>query len=1282
MRRLRPKGAKESSHSEITHGVGSANASTKELQSRPLPPIPDRMARLPPVPGNAYSGDDDRGDCDDPGGHQENPRTTSALHEAAVKGQTQTLLRLLNAGAAINGRDASGAMALHLAIREANVEAASLLLARGADVEAPLTHSSVRPIHLSALSLSPTMMSTVLRYHPDPETRASGVTALYYAISTGSEAVVRLLLEAGADATARTLCVPGTGESVLHMAVGWFKNALLPLLIAYGADVNATGTNPEGEAALHVAAKHGNAEAIAMLIDAGADISARSVDGWTPLGVAAAAGHVGSATVLVDRGGMDMMTANTEPGSGRGRSPLFLAALNGKENFLSAFLCGGKLDVGRIPERLKTDVAVAAAGGGHLRVLQLLHDEGFPILGRNFDGESALEVAASFGHKDVVVYLLRQGADPRQQRGPHALSSFDEAILQGHFTIVELLQEAERQRSVDPGAELFPGWRWYSAANDEADDPVLQAEFMADIMSLRSTRRIRANQDPGGAFNCDKCKDLDFRRGMHEDAEVVFFVGSIASINSSAFSDGCRGCRFLVDCLKKAMDLWGQDMWASGSGSGSGTDSLPLTHLVLHSMSSRAPLLLHLHGSIPHVFPSRRLEIYVDDGDTSGATWPTVGTGRDVSSSPYWSPKHAELARSWVRECITTHNQCRHRKRRKGPLPTRVIRVGSTSTNEQPRLYLSSGEEHEEYVALSHCWGGVSPIDTRTETLAQRTRAIGIAEMPKTFRDAVTITRSLGIQYLWIDSLCILQDSDEDWRREAARMKDVYANCYAMIAADDSPNPHGGCFPPTADNIDAGTGRNNNSSWEGSYAVVDSLGPWFSKVRVRVRLTHVRDPFHMEICHRIGVHGLERGENNSAAESLTLTPRSVLNQRGWCLQERVLAPRVLHFGRSEVAWECPETIACECQGTAITGLDRESRFKALLADHVLRQGESQGQVDILLWTRFVEEFTRRQLTKTTDILHALSGLASHMAAVARAEYVCGIWKTQIAEFLLWRVDYGLNSIMADLVLAEEPFRPGPSSRFMSADSPVIPKRHESYYAPSWSWASVIAPVTFLVGRLDTSDEDQVSHVPKDGTLPMSRWRRHRISLLDAVHFDYTPDPLHPFGPPIGRPAMTISGQVVPVTWLHKGKNLTTSRLRRSRNGGTLVYTPPTASTSTSRSASFSSAADIDDTQRIAADFEPDLRDEDLDVSVGDSLLILYVIADQGPRMKKGAATIEGIVLAPSAFAVDSAAAGGRGDTAATTIARDITYRRVGTFELQTPGQEWLDVASAEIITIV
>ncbi|KAF1968011.1 ankyrin, partial [Bimuria novae-zelandiae CBS 107.79] len=146
--------------------------------------------------------------------------------------------KLLADGAPVDRLDGQGRPALHLAIMESHVDMAELFLNFGANIETSSGPMSIRAIHLASMTLNPSMMRTLLRYHPNLESTCNGLTALFYAVSSGNYEVVELLLEAGANAKAKTLCSPGKGESVLHMAVSSFMNSMLPLLIRYGADVN------------------------------------------------------------------------------------------------------------------------------------------------------------------------------------------------------------------------------------------------------------------------------------------------------------------------------------------------------------------------------------------------------------------------------------------------------------------------------------------------------------------------------------------------------------------------------------------------------------------------------------------------------------------------------------------------------------------------------------------------------------------------------------------------------------------------------------------------------------------------------------------------------------------------------------------------------------------------------------------------------------------------------------------------------------------------------------
>src|SRR5437762_6223654 len=138
-----------------------------------------------------------------------------------------------------------------------------------------------------------------------------------------------------------------------------------------------------------------------------------------------------------------------------------------------------------------------------------------------------------------------------------------------------------------------------------------------------------------------------------------------------------------------------------------------------------------------------------------------VGIGRPVSRE-LSDDDCVELARRWITECQESHPRCR--QSRSNPLPTRVIDV--RSEGKDPRLVETLGGAGQ-YATLSHCWGKVPLLTTTLATLDDRLRDIPLNLLPQTFRDAVLLTRKFKLQYLWIDSLCIIQDSRSDWEIES-----------------------------------------------------------------------------------------------------------------------------------------------------------------------------------------------------------------------------------------------------------------------------------------------------------------------------------------------------------------------------------------------------------------------------------------------------------------------------------------------------------------------------------
>ena len=128
------------------------------------------------------------------------------------------------------------------------------------------------------------------------------------------------------------------------------------------------------------------------------------------------------------------------------------------------------------------------------------------------------------------------------------------------------------------------------------------------------------------------------------------------------------------------------------------------------------------------------------------------------------------------------------------PLPTRVLDLGSGGTNEDPALVETSGLT-ARYVCLSHCWGRSQCIKTTRSTYDKWKSGVPWSMLPRTYQDAIVITRRLGIHYIWIDSLCIIQDDSADWERESSQMASIYGNSFLTIAATFAADGNGGCFP-------------------------------------------------------------------------------------------------------------------------------------------------------------------------------------------------------------------------------------------------------------------------------------------------------------------------------------------------------------------------------------------------------------------------------------------------------------------------------------------------------
>lgn len=239
-------------------------------------------------------------------------------------------------------------------------------------------------------------------------------------------------------------------------------------------------------------------------------------------------------------------------------------------------------------------------------------------------------------------------------------------------------------------------------------------------------------------------------------------------------------------------------------------------------------------------------------------------------------------------------------------------------------------------------------------------RMLGIPwdELTQTFQDAITVTRNIGIQYVWIDSLCIMQDDREDWAKEAARMASVYKYANLVIAATSSKNGDNGCLRPR----------------EPSHDLTGSLNSSF----------HVQ----RQISHRTIIEW--------QAESIAMP----LLDRAWCFQERLLASRIIHYTESEMMWECQAELWCECQTIKFDNPSR-SKLETFKLTHAAAVASTEPEVRAKSWDKVVGEYSQRALTFGTDRLPGISGIAREIAAPELGRYLAGLWECRFPGALLW-----------------------------------------------------------------------------------------------------------------------------------------------------------------------------------------------------------------------------------------------------------------------------------------
>ncbi|KAK5651629.1 hypothetical protein OQA88_11804 [Cercophora sp. LCS_1] len=313
------------------------------------------------------------------------------------------------------------------------------------------------------------------------------------------------------------------------------------------------------------------------------------------------------------------------------------------------------------------------------------------------------------------------------------------------------------------------------------------------------------------------------------------------------------------------------------------------------------------------------------------------------------------LARGWLERCQLEHGKCQGGAGR-AFVPTRLLYIGG---EELDVVVLREGLSGPvRYAALSHRWSAETERVCLLGENFEHRKAVGVAlsEMPKMMRDAILVSRKLGIEFVWIDSLCIIQNSKEDWLTEAAMMAGVYSNAELTVAAT-------WCH---------GSGVSLFSGREGpKFHCVDLPGE--EELFLRRSAPHFQ---------------WDNGGEDSASSEQQLWP---LLRRGWVYQEQWLSRRTLHFTEHEMVWICNETTACECAWHAFGRTDDSPWTGGNLGTRSLE------------WAEIIQEYTGRAFTQIADRLVALAGIATEYSRIEdRGLYLCGHWRKEFPESLFWK----------------------------------------------------------------------------------------------------------------------------------------------------------------------------------------------------------------------------------------------------------------------------------------
>ena len=473
-------------------------------------------------------------------------------------------------------------------------------------------------------------------------------------------------------------------------------------------------------------------------------------------------------------------------------------------------------------------------------------------------------------------------------------------------------------------------------------------------------------------------------------------------------------------------------------------------------------------------------------------------------------PRCFELARSWLTACLRGHTACRTNLNTQLHRPTRLLHlcaddsesiVSDSESDPSSRALVvklvKGADSSDQYAALSYCWVTAKSFVLNEQTKSKLEEGVNVDSIPATLRDAAIATHRLGLTYLWIDALCICQDSTKDWAREAGLMRHVYHGAAVTIEAASATSSTEG-FLKT---------RNNSMPYCKLTWRAGNAEPY----------VYLRPVFDIPDSQLIGTK---------------------IYSRGWTFQERLLAPRTLSFGTQQLTFECAEGLKEEAGRGERAIIRGTEEYLSKEAIRTIRKGT--GWLDVLsafwrllglyprfdlfgvswvtepvlavdsdtmvpyyeFWYVIVSKYSERVFTNWADRLPALSGLAAEFHRATGDRYVAGMWMRDLVYYLGWTSKslYRKSHRYLDSGMGLSAPSTYIDNGDLSCDWPYGVRTGLQSPTPSWSWASLRSMVDFPA-RLLSRSRAQIDYFAVISNVEMKPRFEDPYGLLDSAYID-------------------------------------------------------------------------------------------------------------------------------------------------------------------------------------